>query len=398
MLPYTGLPARGLALLFAQGFDGLPTGTSVSFAPVDYYGSVAYLGLFGIVLAGVALYRWRSRPIVNGLAVATLATLAITYRIAGFHPLQGLINDLHLNSVTFVRSRLPLAFLVAVMAGVGFDALLRFQDDRRARRGYWIVGALAVGVIVALDLHSALEGLPGVKSTERWQSLIWPNAMAFVVAAVGISLVWLTARRPRSRLPEQALAALLICGQSVYLVIAGAGMNIFGQRFFPQTSATRQFEARVGNNLVGLDGSNVNDVRTWTGAGFYPNVNIGYRVREFTSHDPLLPKRYFTSFPGPQGPGPSGGTVGVFTPAVTSAALARTYGISYLLARRYVWLSCGPPGAPHCIGTNRHIPWTQPILSYLNGHFRRVQAPGFLYIRERAGGAPPAPSQRATAT
>jgi hypothetical protein len=49
---------------------------------------------------------------------------------------------------------------------------------------------------------------------------------------------------------------------------------------------------------------------------------------------------------------------------------------------QYVFLSCGPPRSYHCHGlTNRRIPWTPSIWAYFTHSFRRVRAPGWLYVR-----------------
>jgi len=74
----------------------------------------------------------------------------------------------------------------------------------------------------------------------------------------------------------------------------------------------------------------VTNVREYTRLGFYPNVNIGYGIRMFGVHDPIVPAGYFTSWPIPAA-APEAHGVSLFVPAITSAGLARRYGISYVL-------------------------------------------------------------------
>jgi alpha-1,2-mannosyltransferase len=64
------------------------------------------------------------------------------------------------------------------------------------------------------------------------------------------------------------------------------------------------------------------------------------------------------------------------------AAVQATW-LSALRHAQYVWLNCGPPRATVCNRfTNRRVPWTAPILSYFEEHFRAIpRVPGFLYVR-----------------
>jgi hypothetical protein len=65
--------------------------------------------------------------------------------------------------------------------------------------------------------------------------------------------------------------------------------------------------------------------------GIGPNVNDAYDIRELAAYDPIIPQRVFTDWEestlAPVGaPG-----LYIFCPAVTSAAVAREYGVGYVL-------------------------------------------------------------------
>ena len=113
--------ARALSLLFAQGYDGLPTKGSVWFGPLDYYEATAYVGTVAIVLAVLAvLVGWR-RPVVAGLVGAGLISLVVVYDPTAQH----LFTDLGAGSVATQRMLPMLAFALALLAGLGAEALRR---------------------------------------------------------------------------------------------------------------------------------------------------------------------------------------------------------------------------------------------------------------------------------
>jgi hypothetical protein len=125
---------------------------------------------------------------------------------------------------------------------------------------------------------------------------------------------------------------VLLAAQSAYLVWAGIGLNTYSSHAFPVTPAVAELKRLVGNKLLALDGPNGHDVTMWTGAGIYPEVNIGYQIRELAVHDPVTPPAYFNTWPDQAATANAGLGNNIFAPAVTSATLARFYGASYILA------------------------------------------------------------------
>jgi hypothetical protein len=331
-----GLPVRALSLLFAQGYDGLPTKGNVWFGPADYYEATAYVGIVAIVLAVLAvLVGWR-RSVVAGLVGAALISLVVVYDPTAQH----VFNDLGAGSVATQRMLPMLAFVLSLLAGLGAEALQRTWTGTTVRVKL-AASTGACGVVLAYLLLDAGSG--GVTSAElsvRRHALIWP-AVTLVAIAAGLLASTLSLRRAK---PAVALRwhgdgravrttfVVLLAAQSAYLVWAGIGLNSYSSDAFPVTKSVAELQRIVGDKLLALDGPNSKDVTKWTGAGIYPEVNIGYQIRELAVHDPVTPPAYFTTWPHPAATENAGLGNNIFAPSVTSAAVARFYGASYVLA------------------------------------------------------------------
>jgi hypothetical protein len=136
--------------------------------------------------------------------------------------------------------------------------------------------------------------------------------------------------------PGEALAVLVLVGQSAFLLFSGVGINSYAKTEFPVTSGTATLSSIVGSSLLGLDDCMptakvpICDVRDWNGTGLYPETNIGFGVDELAVHDPLAPASLFESWPianaGQQAAG-----VNLFAPPISTVALARRYGVSFIL-------------------------------------------------------------------
>ncbi len=153
-----GLPAHALALLFAQGYDGLPTKGSSWFGPADYYEATGYVGVIAIVLALVAVLVAFRRPIVTALTVTVLVSLGVIYVPAT----QRLFTRLGAGSIATQRMLPMLAFAVAMLAGLGTDILQRRWREPRVQSKA-MASVVACGAVLAFLLASAsAQGLsPG---------------------------------------------------------------------------------------------------------------------------------------------------------------------------------------------------------------------------------------------
>ena len=305
-----GLPAHALALLLAQGYDGLPTKGSSWFGPADYYEATGYIGVVAIVLALVAvLVAWR-RPIVAALTATVLVSLGIIYVPAT----QRLFTRLGAGSIATQRMLPMLAFAVAMLAGLGTDIVQRRWREPVVQLKA-LASVVACGAVLAFLLASAsAKGLSPVELSVRRHSLFWPalTLLAMGLLAMGclvMPLAWLATgglpvlaprasmrRRERTLTPTGATfwtasgaCLLMLAAQSAYLVWAGVGVNSFAARPFPVTPAVAKLQQLVGHNLLALDGTNKHDVTLWSGVGIYPEVNIGYGLRELAVHDPVIP-------------------------------------------------------------------------------------------------------------
>lgn len=326
---YAGLPLRTLPMLFSQGYFGMPVGTHIppfQLTRWNYYETVSYVGIIALVFASVAVMRRWRQPLVVGLVVATLFSMAMTYEPVLFHPLQSLTYRVkEISTIRFERMRIFTGFLIAVLAGIGMDTVLRTWSKQAVRRAFALaatLGGLAVAYAVVTSLAATVTGS---NRAERLSALRWPAiivAALFVVGVVGL--------RRSDAIFGRIIVVVATIAQVVYLFFAGVGIPTYSPEVYPSTPAVAQLQQLVGSSLVGLDGGNTSNVRLFSHIGFYPNVNIGYHIRLFAIHDPLIPKAYFSSWPI-QAAAPQRFGVGLFTPDVNTASIARRYGISYVL-------------------------------------------------------------------
>ena len=135
--PCQALPTRAFALWLSQGYYGLPTGPHPIFQlpQFKYYEAVSYVGVIAAVLVVVAIATSIRRPVVAGLVLALVVSVALTYEPRAFHPMQSLVNSLpYLKMVRFERMRTLTAFLIAVLAAIGFEQLLRVPRAAHAEQ------------------------------------------------------------------------------------------------------------------------------------------------------------------------------------------------------------------------------------------------------------------------
>jgi hypothetical protein len=356
---YVGLPGRAFAQLLTQGYYGLPTGSPLStgfgLKYWNYYETVAYVGVLAVLLSLVAIVLCRRRPIVVGLFLALVVSFAATYELREFHPLFSFFDHVSfLGPIRFERIRTLSAFFLALLAALGLEQLLERASPTMLRRSYFGAALVVTAVTSYLTVDSrgsgyrdALEAQrdpalrPQVVTTlvhQRLESLLWPGALC-LLALVLTTTVGRGSRRGRL---EHLAPGLLCVGQVGFLFFAGVGIPSYSHSVYPSTASTRELQAIVGSSLLGLDNGNtgplpkVPGVRNFGGgglpppAGLYPNLNIGYSIRLFGVHDPLTPAAYYSSWPV-AGAAPVNNGVGLFVPAITTAALARRYGIGYVL-------------------------------------------------------------------
>jgi hypothetical protein len=386
------IPLRALVDWLLQGFYGYPLPPRTYFGPFSYYETVGYIGIPALVLLGVGLLRgepWlpgsgaaqprrRSRHgrrgsstaggrrsvspggvppgASDGGAVAASppphreAAFALV-RAAGLLLLFGYATGLFAAASALVppvgsllpgRARLPLSFLVAVLAGWGLQEVLAGWERPSVRRSWWLaLGAvgLATGGVLTYA-WTARGALSPQDAAVRLASFPW--AVGLLVCLAATALLTRPGRpgaEPGRLWRAPVLGGVLLVAETLFLASAGAGLNTYGPRFFPVTPAIAQLRRDVGGSLVAFT-ANGGDTGTYGGVGLIPEMNAAYGIDELAVYDPMLPRSLVAGWARLSGTTTS--DAGWFIPAVTNAAIAREVGAGYLL---------GPAGEAPPAGT-----------------------------------------------
>ena len=334
------LPLHNLVHVIFQGFDGLPTSSSHWFGYIGGYSeTAAYLGVIAVVLAVMAVAVRRGRPEIVAFGVLCVVMVAVAFA----PPLVAVLYRLPLiGAVLWQRAILPLAFGIAVLAGVGMDALVREHGDRLVRR--WTGAGFAVVALLLLGIWGFGRGdLPADFATIRAESFIWPAVETTVGLGVVGALAWIH-RRPdtsghpegpsRAKVGRVAGASLLAC-ETAFLLAAGAPLWTSSPTPFASTPAVAALKTTVGSSLVGLGGFLC---FLPPGLGIPENAQIAFGVRELAIYDPMIPSAYYSSWRSVSGTSPGIPNDSVYCPGIDTATVARLYGVSFVLER------AGTPG------------------------------------------------------
>ena len=330
------LPLHNLFHVVFQGFDGLPIAGSHWFGYIGGYSeTAAYVGVIALVLAvtAVAVGR-RPRHEVIALGVLTLAMAVIAF----VSPVVSGLSRLPLiGTVLWQRAILPLVFSLALLAGVGMNALVRSHDERAVRR--WTgAGFVLVAVLLSAVWIFGRGHLPTDEASIRADSFIWPAIETAVGLAVVGVLAW-THRgsgenvhrggSSRIRVGRLAGVSLLAC-ETAFLLASGAPLWSSSSTPFAPTPAEAALKSAVGSSAVGLGGSLCFFP---PGLGFPENSQVAYGVQELALYDPMIPSAYYSSWKALTHESAGIPNDSVYCPGVNTAALARLYGISYVLER-----------------------------------------------------------------
>jgi hypothetical protein len=128
------------------------------------------------------------------------------------------------------------------------------------------------------------------------------------------------------------MGVILLAVETIFLVGSGISLWTANSTTFPSTPDSRALQRAVGPTLVALGSP---QCFFPPGIGIPVNANIYYGVHELAVYDPIVPKDYFTAWA--QLPDPKGGVgfapVSHYCPGVTSATIARQYGVGFILER-----------------------------------------------------------------
>jgi len=140
-----------------------------------------------------------------------------------------------------------------------------------------------------------------------------------------------------------ACAAALAVTEVAFLLTATPGLWSSSSDAFAVTSAEAELQHLVGQSRLGF--AACPSLTMFPGLGILPDANAAYGITEFAVDDPIIPETYFSAWSAASGTPqlPAGSDpLGDFCPSVSSASLAREFGVSYILA---------PPGAAAPSGT-----------------------------------------------
>jgi len=327
------LPINDAVHLIFQGFDGLPLIHNQWFGYSNYVETAMYVGVMPLVLAVTAVTVHWKRPEVRSLSILAVVMALLVF----VPPLVSLLDNVLLGTYWLFAMQ-PMILAIAVLSGMGMDTLIRSHQDQRVRKLLGI-GFGVTGLILVLVWLIAERGLPPRSASIRAHSFIWP----VIEVVVGLAVVWGLVKLPERPRPGRSCSAIspgsiagivLLACEAAFLVSAGAPIMSSSGSYLTTTPAEAQLERAVGSSLVGFGASSCLPVLP--GVGILENVNVVFRIREFAEYDPMIPLAYYLGWKSP-----GYANASVFCPAITSATLARRFGISYVLE---------PPGQPGPIG------------------------------------------------
>ena len=313
------------SLLMPASFAGGP-------APAFLLHYQGYVGAIAIALSVLAVARrWRRPAVMATTAVVVVCGALVA--IPWVDSIVGLLPFLHL--VYWMRALVPLAGGLALLAGVGIDIVVHDDDRLQVRR--WL--AIGVGVAALYLLGLWLFGRGAVSAAyahSQNSSFVWPT----VLVLVGVAGVLLLDRpsQTSSTDPEgdarraliwrRSIAGVLVLAETAFLMAQGVPALGSSTTFFASTPASTALVRAVGTANVGFGSG---DCLLRPVVGIPPESNIAYNLHEMAIYDPVIPPAYFSSWRLTTGQ--SGGipVLATYCPLVTSSAVARQFGVEYVL-------------------------------------------------------------------
>jgi hypothetical protein len=304
-----------------------------------------YLGVIPVVFAITAIGLRRKQPEVITLVVLALVMGALCF----VQPIITLaVSVPGLEAVRWPRAVVLVVLPVAVLGGLGLELLIRSPLQQSVRR--WIgSGFLLTGVILLGFCLAGGGPLSPADASNRFRGLVWPAIEAAFGLAVAVGLRfnarrWDQGSRSRTMLGlgvSQWCAIVLLACETAFLVAAGSPLWDSSPSYLPVTSAEVALERAVGSSVVGF-GSRQCELTP--SLGIRPDVNAMLGIQELAAYDPMMPVAYFDSWKAVTGQRPQDAGYKDFStlcPAITTAAIARVYGVGFVLEAKG---SHGPTG------------------------------------------------------
>jgi hypothetical protein len=205
----------------------------------------------------------------------------------------------------------------------------------------WLAGGFALAGLCLLALVVfGSDNIVHVEAVARTRTLVW----RFIEAGLGLTVAgalvvedWWSTRhrdasdRHRRRLGGRTLAALaLLASETVFLIVTGAAIwSSTGQTVLSPNGYYSMIKQAVGNGLVGYAHAECFP----SPPGIDVSVNAIYRVHELELDDRLAPSEYLRAWKATTGRS-AYQRYDIYCPAVTTAQLARLYGVQFVLEPR----------------------------------------------------------------
>jgi hypothetical protein len=199
------LPPRGIFDLLSPTSGG---GTVVYVTPIipSYEGHLFYVGVTALLLAALGFGKF-TRRVSALVAASALCAALILLKIFGLPPVQWIALLPFFQSIHYTQYfGILLAFLISLLAGIGFDRLLRH------RVGIPTLAAatcLVAGMIGSLWLFARNSGALRQHGAWRWLADYRMLVLFAGIAIVAVLVLWLGQRTSWGRVGGWALLALI---------------------------------------------------------------------------------------------------------------------------------------------------------------------------------------------
>jgi hypothetical protein len=333
---YAGVPLLGSVNLAFSGFYGFPLTSSTYFGPVNYYEMSAFVGVIALMLVALAVaIRWRD-PMIAGLVVAAVVLFAVAY----LPPVAHLLDHIPaLRVVYWNRTLIPLDLVLGVLAGVGLQELASASRTSAVVRRFTaiaVAGGVAMTVVV---VRQARVKIADPATLIRDHSVEWSAIECFVALLGAIALMYDHRRQGRSSgerkrdrgVLKKVVLATLVAAELVFLLAATPNLWSSSSSGFTPTVEVKTLQKDASGQRVGL--GECESLTAFISLGIYAETNIAYGVAEFAIYDPILPNTYLTAYEALTSR-QADYVPGNLCPAITTAAVARNYGVSLVLEPR----------------------------------------------------------------
>jgi hypothetical protein len=264
--------ARGLGTLLSPNALGA---AERYFGPLNYIEVVGYVGAPALVVIGVSVVALltRGRPDHRGLLLGVTAAggaVMVLYSY-GIEPIYDLFRGLPvLASNPAMRVKAAGLLWLALAAGLGLDALVRWRLSVRSRWCCGIALVLGVGVMGAYLTGFAQNAAPSLRDYVTGEVL--RALIVLVVAALAVAVLVLRPRWPRSAAAAVAVLVVVAVVDSVAWVLPYWPRSE-PEEFYPTTPAHEFLEESLGEQRFAS-----------LALSFFPGTSTFYEQRNVGGH------------------------------------------------------------------------------------------------------------------